>query len=49
MTTDGIEKFLQEKNEALLADLAIHLMLDPEEIREQVEPLIAAGRVERIW
>lgn len=38
-----------EKKEVLLADLAIHLMMDPDETRTMVEPLINSGSLEQIW
>ncbi|MBF0342103.1 MAG: hypothetical protein HQL95_14245 [Magnetococcales bacterium] len=49
MSIAEAEVFLADRKEVLLADLAIHLLQGPEEIRELIEPLIAAGRVERIW
>ncbi|MBF0612761.1 MAG: hypothetical protein HQL55_16690 [Magnetococcales bacterium] len=49
MAVQEVEAFLADRKEVLLADLAIHLLQDPEETRKLVEPLIAAGRVERIW
>ncbi|MBF0609681.1 MAG: hypothetical protein G8345_01580 [Magnetococcales bacterium] len=49
MSVHEVEAFLAKRKEALLADLAIHLLQDPEETRKLVEPLIAARRVERIW
>lgn len=44
-----ITEFVHAKGEVSLADLAIHLMVDPDEVRAMVEPLIKAGLVERIW
>ncbi|MBF0213078.1 MAG: hypothetical protein HQM00_05860 [Magnetococcales bacterium] len=41
--------FLKKRRETLLADLAIHLLQGPEETRLLIEPLMADGRVERIW
>ena len=44
-----IGTFPQQKKETLLADLAIHMMMDPTETRIMVKPLIDSGQVERIW
>ena len=49
LSMDAAKKFLMERNEVLLVDLAIHLLLGPEETRALIEPLIASGQVERIW
>ena len=46
---EDIETFLKNQHETLLADLAIHLMMDPDETRSMVEPLIKSGQVERSW
>ncbi|MBF0117018.1 MAG: hypothetical protein HQM04_18490 [Magnetococcales bacterium] len=40
---------LERRKEILLVDLAIHLLQGPEETRSLIEPLVASGRVERIW
>ncbi|MBF0369396.1 MAG: hypothetical protein HQL52_08075 [Magnetococcales bacterium] len=44
-----IETILRKKKEILLADLAIELMLAPEEVRGMVAPLMVDGRVECLW
>ena len=49
MTTNPIELFLKNRGDTLLVDLAIHLMMDPDETRSIVEPLITAAQVKRIW
>lgn len=49
MTINQVEQFLQQRKETLLADLAIHLKIDPEETRTLVEPLIQTECVERFW
>lgn len=49
MSIAEAEAFLADRKEVLLADLAIHLLEGSEETRALIEPLIAAGRVERIW
>ncbi|MBF0182344.1 MAG: hypothetical protein HQM03_20200 [Magnetococcales bacterium] len=41
--------FLENRKEILLADLAIHLLQDPEQTRSLIEPLLADRRVERVW
>ena len=38
-----IGTFPQQKKETLLADLAIHMMMDPTETRIMVKPLIDSG------
>ncbi|MBF0400314.1 MAG: hypothetical protein HQL90_06055 [Magnetococcales bacterium] len=44
-----VELFLKKREETLLADLAIHLMMDPDDARVLVQPLIDAGHVKRLW
>ncbi|MBF0162418.1 MAG: hypothetical protein HQL88_09025, partial [Magnetococcales bacterium] len=46
---DEVVAFLKKRQETLLADLAIHLLLDPDDTRTLVQPLMDAGQVERIW
>ncbi|MBF0191706.1 MAG: hypothetical protein HQL99_11300 [Magnetococcales bacterium] len=49
MSLNEAVAFLESRKEILLADLAIHLLQGPEETRLLIEPLMADGRVERIW
>ena len=49
MTIENIEHFIQERKELLLADLAIHLMVDLGEAKTLVEPLIQTGKVKQVW
>ena len=46
---EEIEPFLKQRKEMLLADLAIHLMMDPDETRALLKPLITSGQVEQVW
>ncbi|MEO5349927.1 MAG: FeoC-like transcriptional regulator [Magnetococcus sp. YQC-3] len=46
---EEVEAFLKDRQQTLLVDLAIHLLMDPEDTRALLKPLIDAGRVQRIW
>lgn len=49
MTMDEVTALLRERREMLMADLAIHCLMDLEEARSLVQPLVESGRVERFW
>jgi hypothetical protein len=49
MSKDAMVTLLQNRQEMLLADLAIPFLLDRDEARVLLHPLIAAGQVELFW
>ncbi len=49
MVVDDLMLLLQNRQEMLLVDLAVHFLLDMDEVRALLHPLIADGRVELFW
>jgi len=47
MMLSDLKRYLQERDEATLADMALHFQAEPEVVRAMLEVWMAKGRVER--
>ncbi len=47
MILSDLRRYLQQREEATLADMALHFQADPEVVRAMLEVWIAKGKIER--